>query len=134
MQWINDGFEFTSQYPGHLPAENSSDFTFGQRTATAWINNKIKIRIPWTMLYFYDPTRMKVNDGANSYDGGASFEISTTTSDGIAVSVYFKGTVTSTLTRYNWDSWLVVPSTIYREKKSLHVVTDGLLSLPDFAN
>ena len=134
MQWINDGFELTSQYPGHLPVENSSDFTFGQRTATAWINNKIKIRIPWTMLYFYDPTRMQVINGAISYDGGYNFEISTAASDGIAVSVYYKGTVTSTSTRYNWDSWLVVPSTIYREKKSLHVVTDGLLSLPDFAN
>jgi hypothetical protein len=134
MQWINDGFELTSQYPGLLPAENFSDFTSGQRTAAAWSSNRIKIRIPWTMLYFYDPTRMQVIDGAISYDGGYNFEISTTVSDGIAVSVYYKGTVTSTSTRYNWDSWLVVPSTDSRAKKSLQVVTNGLLSLPDFAN
>jgi hypothetical protein len=77
---------------------------------------------------------MQVIDGAISYDGGYNFEISTTVSDGIAVSVYYKGTVTSTSTRYNWDSWLVVPSTDSRAKKSLQVVTNGLLSLPDFAN
>jgi hypothetical protein len=134
MQWINDGFELTSQDPGRLPAENTSDFTFGKRTAAAWFNNNIKIRIPWTMLYFYDPTRMKVIDGANSYDGGASYEISTSSSDGIAISVYCRGTVTSTSTRYSWDSYLVVPPTIFREKKSLQVVTSGLSALPDFAN
>jgi hypothetical protein len=134
MQWINDGFELTSQYPGRLPAENSSDFTFGQRNAVAWNGNRIKIRIPWTMLYFYDPTRMQVINGAISYDGGYSFDILPASSDGIAVSVYYDGTVTSTSTRYNWDSWLVVPPTVCREKKSLQVVTGGLVSLPGFAN
>lgn len=134
MQWINDGFELTSQYPGLLPAENSSDFSFGQRCAVAWNGNKVKIRIPWTMLYFYDPTRMQVINGAVSYDGGYSFEMLPAGSDGIAVSVYYKGTVTSTSSRYNWDSWLVVPSTVCREKKSLQVVTGGMISLPGFAN
>ena len=36
------------------------------------------------MLYFYDPTRMTVINGAVSDDGGYTFEIETAQSDGIA--------------------------------------------------
>ena len=90
------------------------------------------MRIPWTMLYFRDPTQMKVIDGAVSYDGGYNYEILTTSSDGIAVSVYHEGVVTSSLTRYSWPLWLVVPPTIPEEKRSLEVVEEGLLSIPGF--
>ena len=134
MKWINDGFMLTEHALGLLPVENASDFTFGQRCAAAWYGNKLKVRIPWTMLYFNDPTQMKVNDGAISYDGGYTFDILTTQSDGIAVSVYNKDTVTSTTSRYNWDKWLVVPSTVAREKKSLQVVEAGLAAFAMFAD
>ena len=105
----------------------------GQRTAVAWKDNTIKIRIPWTMLYFYDPTQMKVVNGAISYDGGWNYTILTSSSDGIALSVYYKGEVTSTTDRYNWAPWLVVPRTTTREKKSLQVVESGLTDFPYFA-
>jgi hypothetical protein len=134
MQWINDGFTFKKQDIGRLPMENSTDFSFGQRTAVAWSGNTIKIRIPWTMLYFRDPTQMKVIDGAISYDGGYNYEISTASSDGIAVSVYFDGTVTSTESRYNWPLWLIVPATVPKEKKSLQVIRSGLSSIPGFTD
>ncbi len=91
MQWINDEYEKTSQDIGRLPVENSNDFTAGTRSAIAWNSNRMKMRIPWTMLYFYDPTRMDVINGAVSNDGGYTFNILTTQSDGIAVSVYYKG-------------------------------------------
>ena len=134
MQWINDGFEFTKYDLGKLPVEKSSDFSQGFRTAAAWTGNKIKLRIPWTLLYFYDPTQMSVIDGAVTNDGGASWEIQTRQSDGIALSVYCKGEITSTLQRYNWDKWLVVPSFTDREKESLHVVEASLALFPDFAD
>ena len=63
----------------------------GTRSAIAWSSNKLKVRIPWTMLYFYDPTRMSVINGAISNDGGYTFKIETAQSDGIALSVYYKG-------------------------------------------
>ena len=75
MQWINDEYEKTKQDIGRLPVENSADFTSGTRSAIAWSSNKLKVRIPWTMLYFYDPTRMSVINGAVSNDGGYTFEI-----------------------------------------------------------
>jgi hypothetical protein len=134
MQWINDEYEKTVQDIGRLPAENSADYTAGTRSAVAWSSNMLKVRIPWTLLYFYDPTRMSVINGAVSSDGGYTFNIETAQSDGIALSVYYKGIVVSTTDRYNWNNWLVVPPTTPREKESLHIVQEGLMSIPGFAD
>jgi hypothetical protein len=134
MHWINDGHTLKGQDIGKLPIENATDFTYGQRTAAAWSGSKIKIRMPWTLLYFRDPTQMKVIDGAVSYDGGFNYVIAASPSDGIAVSVYFDQEVTSSLSRYNWPLWMTVPSTKAREKKSLEVVKTGLSSIPGFTN
>ncbi len=133
MQWINDEHMMTRQYIGRLPMENSPRFTSGQRTAVAWNGNMIRIRIPWTMLYLYDPTQMQVIDGAVSYDGGYNYEILSATSDGIAVSVYFDRKVTSSVSRYSWPSWLIVPDTSPAGKKSLEIIKAGLSSIPGFA-
>jgi hypothetical protein len=129
MRWINNGFSGAEFDIGRLPMEESTDFTAGSRSAVAWSDDRIKIRIPWTMLYFYDPTQMKVIDGAVSYDGGNSFEIISRQSDGIAVSVYAESVVTNTLTRYTWPTWLVVPQTIDKPKKSLEIISDGLSAI-----
>ncbi|MDX9812109.1 MAG: hypothetical protein RBU28_06960 [Bacteroidales bacterium] len=134
MEWINDGFELTSQEIGRLPVENNISFTKGERSAVAWSGNSMIIRIPWTMLYFHDPTQMKIINGAESYDGGYNYDIFTTSSDGIALSVYHRGIVTSTLDRYNWEPWLIVPPTITREKKSLQIVSEGIAPIPDFVD
>ena len=134
MQWYNDGAELTKSYIGRLPMENATDFTEGQRSAVAWSGQTIKVRMPWTMLNFYDPTHMKVINGAVTNDGGRSYEVFSRTSDGIALSVYYKGQVVSTTTRYSWTPWLVVPNTSVKEKKSLQVVRSGLSSFPGFAD
>jgi hypothetical protein len=134
MQWTNDEYSASKQDIGRLPIENSSSFTSGKRTAVAWSNDKMKIRIPWTLLYFRDPTQMQVIDGAVSYDGGYNYEISTALSDGIAVSVYFDHKVTSSLSRYTWPHWLAVPSTTPAAKKSFQVIKEGLSSIPGFTD
>ncbi len=134
MEWYNDALLLTISHLGRLPVENAADFTPGQRAAVAWSGKQVKIRMPWTMLYFYDPTQMRVIDGALSHDGGYSFEILSSESDGISVSVYYGKVVTSTLSRYNWDHWLTTPKTILREKKSYQVVKTELPSFPDFAD
>jgi len=77
---------------------------------------------------------MSVIDGAVSNDGGNTFNILTAQSDGIALSVYYKGTVVSTTDRYNWSNWLIVPPTTVKEKESLHIVQEGLKSIPEFAD
>lgn len=134
MQWINDGYSGKSQDIGKFPMEHSSDFSFGERTAVAWSGSRIKVRVPWTLLYFFDPTQMKVIDGAISYDGGYNYEIFTALSDGIAVSVYYDKVVTSSESRYTWPTWLIVPATKATEKKSLQVVASGLSDIPGFTD
>jgi hypothetical protein len=134
MQWINDESTKTVFDIGTLPAENSQDFSSGERSAVAWYGNRMKVRIPWTMLYFFDPTRMQVINGAASTNGGWSYSVTEAKSDGIALSVYYKGKVVSTTARYNWNSWMVVPATTEYEKASLQLVEKGLSSIPDFAN
>lgn len=134
MHWINDGHTGKGQDIGKFPIENASDFSYGQRTAAAWSGSKIRIRVPWTLLYFRDPTQMKVIDGAVSYDGGYTYIISAAQSDGIAVSVYFDQKVTSSSGRYNWPLWMTIPAIKAREKKSLDVVRTGLSSIPGFTD
>ena len=134
MEWINDGFSMTEQKIGRIEVENSSGLTPGRLTVASWSGNKVKVRIPWTMLYFYDPTQRKIVNGAESSDGGRSYKISAAVSDGIAVSVYFDKSITSTTNRYKWDKWLVVPTTVTREKKSLQVVKSGLSDFAMFAD
>lgn len=134
MEWINDGFALTEQDIGRISVENGSDFTPGKLTVACWSGDRLMIRIPWTMLYFYDPTQRKVVNGAVSYDGGRSYVISTAISDGIAISVCFDGTITTGTSRYIWDKWFVVPETIPREKESLHVVEAGLTDFATFAD
>jgi len=134
MSWINDGFELTSHDIGRVPVENAAAFSSGNRAAVSWNGRKVNIRLPWTMLHFNDPTQMRVNDGAVSYDGGYNFEILTTESEGIAVSVALNGTVVNSLNRYSWPKWLVVPPTAEREKSSLHVLEEGFSFIPDFVD
>jgi hypothetical protein len=134
MSWINDGFELTSHDIGRVPMENEAAFSSDDRGAVAWNGRKVNIRLPWTMLHFNDPTQMRVNDGAISYDGGYNFEIITTESEGIAVSVALNGTVVNSLNSYSWPKWLVVPPTAEREKSSLNVLEEGFSFIPDFVD
>jgi hypothetical protein len=134
MEWINDGFLESMSETGRLPVENAAVFTTENRCAVAWSGDKIKIRIPWTLLYFYDPTQMNVINGAVTTDGGFSYSILPERSDGIALSFCIQNTVVSMVNRYTWEPWLVVPATTVREKKSLYLVETGLRDIADFAN
>jgi len=135
MQWINNGFDGTIFDLGRLPAEATGAFTYGERTAVTWTgNNKLTVRLPWTLLHFHDPTQGRVIDGAESFDGGRTFEIYSRYSDGISLSILHKGNVTSTINRYTWPVWLQVPRTTGRLKKSLKIVTEGLRYIPSFVN
>ncbi len=85
------------------------------------------------MLYYYDPTQMSVINGAVSNDGGYSFNIAETVSDGIAITVVDKDISTETTSRYNWATWLTTPSTVERTKKSLDIISSGLWYIPGYA-
>ena len=133
MQWINSGFSGSVFDIGRLPAEEGETFSAGGRAAVAWHDQNLYVRIPWTMLHFFDPTQRLVIDGAISYDGGYHFEILTRLSDGIALSVRHGTEVVHTQDRYTWPTWLVVPPARQRVKHSFSIVSDGLKNIPDRA-
>ena len=133
MRWITSEFEGTIFNIGRMPAGNSPEFSAGEREAVVWNGNHLLIRIPWTMLYYYDPTQMSVINGAVSNDGGYSFNIAETVSDGIAITVVDKDISTETTSRYNWATWLTTPSTVERTKKSLDIISSGLWYIPGYA-
>lgn len=131
-KWINNGFENTIFDLGKLPSGSTSDFIPGERQAVVWSGSYLLVRIPWTLLQFYDPTHMIVNDGAVTYDSGKTYEIIGKISDGIAVTILFNNKISHTLTRYSWPSWLIVPETKERVKKSLGIISTEMRNIPDF--
>jgi hypothetical protein len=130
MQWRNDLSPDGVQNIGKIHMVNTSTIVSATSLTGVFLEKrKVTVRIPWTMLYFSDPTRLEVING---------FDISKwpftpirTISDGIAISIA-KGTqVINTTNRYTWPTWLVVHPTIEREKASLKIVEDGLLKISD---
>ncbi|HCC71373.1 MAG TPA: hypothetical protein DEQ09_09530 [Bacteroidales bacterium] len=132
VEWINNGYTMSETVPGYIftgygPAP---DPAFGE--GMSWYENTITIELPWTLINFFDPTRMSVIDGASSWDGGYHWTIEESKSDGIALSVIINGEIYNTLTRFSWPGWLVVPPTVEREKASLDIVRSGLDPIPDY--
>lgn len=132
VEWINNEFTAGETAPGdiHTGYGPLPDPAHGE--GVSWHENKINIELPWTLLHFYDPTRLTVIDGASSWDGGYHWIIEESESDGIALNVLINGEVTGTLTRFTWPSWLVVPPTLEREKASLGIIREGLSLIPDY--
>jgi hypothetical protein len=132
VEWINNEFTEDEAFPGNIHTGYSPLPDPAHGEGISWYENEINIELPWTLLHFYDPTRGTVIDGASSWDGGYHWTIEESISDGIAINVLINGEVTTTLTRFTWPTWLVVPPTVEREKASLGIVREGLTLIPDY--
>ncbi|MCF8224180.1 MAG: T9SS type A sorting domain-containing protein [Bacteroidales bacterium] len=133
VEWINNGFTGDTSIPGLIATGNGPFPKQTYAEGVSWYESRLTVRLPWTLLNFYDPTRMAVIDGATSYDGGYSLVIEEAESDGIALSIIKGGEMISTQSRYSWPHWSVVPSTTEREKASLGIVREGLTTIPDYS-
>jgi hypothetical protein len=74
------------------------------------LDNKISIRLPWTVLQFTDPSSSQVLDDAqgpeicnDNYACGGQY-LNHVTSEGIAVTLVW-GNQTAELPVYTWDGW-----------------------------
>jgi len=132
VEWINNGYTQAETAPGNIHTGYGPAPDPAFREGMSWYENKIVIELPWTLLNFYDPTRMSVIDGATSWDGGYHWIIQESESDGIALNVVFDGENTGTLSRFVWPGWLVVPPTAEREKASVSIIRNGLSLIPDY--
>ncbi len=91
---------------------------------------KVRIRIPWSLLYVSDPTRLQVVDGFK-YKYGLDYVPIRAISDGLAISVCKGNKVVNTITRFSWQSSLKIPKTIERKKASVPLIEKGLLQIKD---
>ena len=105
-------------------------------------NNRINIRIPWTLLNFSDPSSgMVVDDNQSvetccqSWACGMKYLITSKT-DGINATLIYKEEVME-LTTYQWDQWNVNSLEILNpemfieeEKASLTIIREGLKNTP----
>jgi len=123
----NEVFPATLFYFGNLKIQNESNPKTNLDAVTIK-DNTVNIRIPWTYLQFCDPTTLSVIS-----DDYKTSDIESETSEGIALSVVFKGELLETK-RYKWDKWDKVPDTVEREKPSLPIFEKALKALPSNIN
>jgi hypothetical protein len=76
----------------------------------------VKVRIPWTLLQFTDPTQLVVMN-----DDRATPERETALSDGIRLTVVQGGGQVAS-DRLAWASWEEPPPTVEREKSSVKII------------
>lgn len=128
IRWKNNRYDTSIFYIGKLRMRNASQ-PASTLDAIVIDNNVLKIRIPWTLLQFTDPTLMEVMDDLRSTP-----QRETSISDGIALSVSMNNCVTETQARIKYPSWNAVSSTMYfeREKASMKIVSEGIKKLPLF--
>jgi hypothetical protein len=95
------------------------------RTGVIVDGDTLRVRLPWTLLQFTDPTTRTVMD-----DDRSTKERETRVSDGVAFSVVLGDDLLET-ERMQWDGWTQVPATTEHLKQSAQVFKDGLPALID---
>jgi hypothetical protein len=87
--------------------------TPGKDQAVHLQNNRVTVRIPWTLLQFSDPSRSQVIDDDVSPDICRNYRrcngqyLKTSRTDGIVLTLVCDNTAVAT-TPYTWDDWNVV--------------------------
>lgn len=95
--------------------------------------NFVTIKLPWAMIYFNDPSQLKVAHITDYSLYGGSNSMQTADSDGIAVTTYL-GKSRVTAPRYTWEKWdsYTMPPTKEQAKSSLYIITETLKTLPTY--
>lgn len=102
VRWKNNMGDEDVQYIGALKLNHSYQPESSKDAVTIY-SDKIRIRLPWTLLQFIDPSQMKV-----FHDDKTTPEAENRVSDGIAVNIQYKGKMYSMDSRYIWDKWTTV--------------------------
>jgi len=102
VRWKNNAGDADVQYIGHL-GMNRSFQPLSSMDAVTIFDDKIKVRIPWSLLQFVDPSQMRV-----FHDDISTTETETRVSDGIAVSILYKDKLYQPDNRFTWQTWAAV--------------------------
>jgi hypothetical protein len=121
VKWQLSRFSpYDIDYIGNLDL-NYHFFPQNSHDAVTVFPDKVNIRIPWAMLQFVDPSQHLV---LHDYISTPSIEY--IESDGIAVSVFYKGEEFTPQTRYLWEKWNTVESLQQYPKGSYFVMKERL--------
>ncbi|MDZ7821612.1 MAG: hypothetical protein U5N26_07235 [Candidatus Marinimicrobia bacterium] len=124
IRWKNNFYEWSYQEIGKLrtwlPGDTASTLD-GVRIE----DNRIFLRIPWTLLQFTDPSQKEVMD-----DRRDTPVREVTVSDGISLTVLY-GQERIVSGRLQWDAWNTVDNVTEYEKASYPVFIRGLRNVPD---
>ncbi|MCH8494475.1 MAG: T9SS type A sorting domain-containing protein [Balneolales bacterium] len=124
VRWKNNQAEKEVQYIGQMKV-NRLGLPQSSTDAVRLFDDKIEIRLPWTLLNIVDPSRAQVMH----YDRGIDMR-NTITSDGVHVGVYYNGEAYITNSRYTWESWNHALDAEEYKKESFFVVKEELPKLP----
>ncbi|MBL0049119.1 MAG: cadherin-like domain-containing protein [Bacteroidetes bacterium] len=97
----------------YLPASSDDAITL--------YDDSVKIRLPWTLLYFTDPSTMTVFNDKRSTTAPED-----TVSDGIQISAFYHNQKFTPATRFTWPSWNSVSDAVEYKKDSYNIVKNGL--------
>ncbi len=99
VRWRNNDYYSSVQYIGQLQLNHGSVAPNSKDAVTIY-DDKITIRLPWSLINFVAPNELKVMHG----DKEAGISVDTLT-DGISFAIKYKDRMYSTSSRYIWDTW-----------------------------
>lgn len=102
VRWKNNSAQSDVQFIGNLKVNRSFQPAASTDAVTIY-DNKIHIRLPWSLLQVVDPSQLQV-----FHDNKATADPETRTTDGIAVSIQYKNKLYQSDTRFIWPAWNVV--------------------------
>jgi hypothetical protein len=122
VRWKNNSGDSDVQYIGGLQVNYSFQNPSSKDGVTIY-EDKLKIRLPYSLLNFVAPNRLEV-----LHDYRSTPETEDTVSTGIQMGVYYNGQWFASDTRFVWDSWQSIDEASMHEsfKTSYHVMADRL--------
>lgn len=102
VRWKNNSETSAVQYIGNLTLNKGFQAETSKDAVTIY-DNKIRIRLPWTLLQVVDPSQLLV-----FHDDKTTPEPETRVTDGILVHIQYKNKFYTPDTRFTWPSWNVV--------------------------
>ncbi len=109
-------------YVGNLKVRNQYLPAASDDAVTIY-DDSLKIRIPWTLLHFTDPSTMTVFN-----DKRATPAPEDTISDGIQVTAFYHNQKFAAPNRFTWASWNDANDAVEYKKDSYYIVKSGLSS------
>lgn len=113
VRWKNNDPAHDIQYIGNLKVRRV-ELPPSSKDAVVISDDKIEIRIPWSLLNFIDPTSLRVMHDYRETPGTQD-----TLSDGINFTIVHDNCTMSSENRYVWEGWDVVEDIYEVEKQSL---------------